>query len=192
MKKLLALLLALVLCLGVLVACDSEAQKERLRAEIESEIRAEIEAQEMAKREKTYTFYSVMLDCNPDVFKTNQLFGNYDIFYSSYRQLYDYNDENIVKITRDTFESYYVLSVYAGNLLHSPFQTSYNNLRHEAGSLYSLDFCLEYDPSETVNSFEYAIYSQTGHHLVLVPREEIEIQGTPEILVHKIITVTTE
>ena len=186
MKKLIALLLVLALCLGVLVACNDS---EKMRAEIESEIRAEIEADERAKREKTYTFYSVMLECNPDVFKTNKLFTDYDIFYSAYRQLYDYNDEEIVKITRDTFENYYVLSVYAGNLLRSPFKISYNNLRHEVGNLYSIDFYLEYVPSLTVNSFEYAVYSQTGHHLVLIPRKEITTQDTPEILVHKVITV---
>ena len=192
MKKLLALLLVMVLCLGVLVGCDSEAEKERMRAEIESEIRAEIEAEENAKREKTYTFYSVILSCNKDVFMEKELYYSYDSFYSSYRQLYEYEDDDIVKITPETFESYYVLSVYAGNLLLSPYQRSYNNLRHEAGNLYYLDFCLEYVPDASVNSFEYAVYSQTGHHLVLIPKAEITTQGTPEIIVHKVINVVSE
>ena len=103
MKKLLSLLFAMILCLGVLIGCDGEAEKESMRAEIESEIRAEIEAEERAKREKTYTFYSVILSCNKDVFMEKELYYSYDSFYSSYRQLYEYEDDDIVKITPETW-----------------------------------------------------------------------------------------
>ncbi len=195
MKKLLALLLALILCLGVLVACDSEAQKERLRAEIESEIRAEIEAQEMAKREKTYPFYRLEVECNRDVFKTNGLYCEYNGFYNIFRDYYEAGNEEINNITSSTFQDYYVLCVCVGNLLYRGKNASYNNLRLEINdsstSIYSIDYCADYYPG-VYFVIENDLYSKTGFHFVLIPKEEVFASNVPEIFVHKVITIVNE
>ena len=195
MKKLLALLLAMILCLGVLVACNSEAEKERLRAEIESEIRAEIEAEERAKREKTYTFYRLEVECNPDIFKTNGLYCEYDGFYNFFRDFYEAGNTEINNITRNTFQDYYVLCVRVGKLLYRGKNASYNNLRLEISdsstSIYSIDYCADYYPGMYF-IVENDLYSKTGFHLVLIPKEEVPAPNIPDIFVHKVLTITTE